>query len=114
MVKSDALSIEPFINDEGEVMIQIKFSNVERYHMKVLNKTNIYLPEFLGFIEDCMVQFEEPEKEIRKGFLSVEHLKTAVNLIGGDSFSFQIKRKEWQRFIEIQAEKLLLSGVIKI
>lgn len=114
MTKADLISIEPVPKEDGTPIMEIKFAKVARWTPKTLLQKQIEVTEWLQFLEDCFQQFKDENHTIKPGFLSVEHAKTQVNLIGEGTHSFSIPKNKWKRFVEEQAEKLLLNGIISV
>lgn len=109
--KVELLAINPKVID-AEVKIEIIFSEVAKWVPKELLKLELTVPEWLHFLENCFIQFNNSEHIITSPFLAVEHQKSQINLIGSDKYSFAVPKTKWKCFIEEQAEKLFHLGII--
>jgi len=113
MVAAELFSIAPKMG-EKELKMEVIFSKVARWTPEVLLKAEIDIHTWLRFLDDCFKQFENPNHTLTPGFFTVEVTKSQYKLIGGGTHSFVIPKGKWKRFIEEQAEKLYLSGLISL
>jgi hypothetical protein len=111
MINADLLAINPKMVGE-ELKMEVTFSDVAKWTLKELLKTEIDTRAWLRFLDDCFKQFEDPTHTLTPGFFAVEVMKSQYKLIGGGTHSFAIPKGKWKRFIEEQVEKLYLAGVI--
>lgn len=111
MTTADLLLIKPKQVD-NEIKIEVTFAKNAKWVPTTLLKTEIDIHTWLRFLEDCFTQFEIPTHPITPGFFTIEIMKSQYKLIGGGTHSFVIPKTKWGRFIEEQAEKLYLSGII--
>lgn len=113
MIAADLLAINPKQVGE-EIKMEITFSNIARWAPKELLKTELDIHVWLRFLDGCFKQFTEPTHPLTPGFFTVEVMKSQYKLIGGGTHAFVIPKTKWKRFIEEQAEKLYLSGIITL
>ena len=111
ILKANLFNANP-VEIEVELKMEINFSEVAKWAPKELLKIVIPIPEWLQFLEDCFIQLEKPAHVFSPGNLSITCQSSQVLLIGSNRSSFSIPKTKWKRFVEIQAEKLLLSGAI--
>ena len=111
ILKADLFSANP-VEIEGELKMEINFSEAARWAPKELLKIVVPVSEWLQFLEDCFIQLERPAHVFTPGNLSITCQSSQVLLIGSNRCSFSIPKTKWKRLIEIQAERLLLSGAI--
>ncbi|RUP42179.1 MAG: hypothetical protein EKK63_02460 [Acinetobacter sp.] len=111
MMNADLLAINPKVVGE-ELKMEVRFSQAARWTPRELLKAEIGIHDWLRFLDDCFKQFEDPTHPLTPGFFTVEVMKSQYKLIGGGTHSFVIPKSKWKPFIEEQAEKLYLSGII--
>jgi len=109
--KADLLAIDPKEIDQ-EIKIEIVFSEIAKWAPKELLKITISIKEWLQFLEDCFVRFDNAEHVASSSSISLDFQKSQVKFIGSNDCSFAIPNNKWKRFVEEQVEKLFLLGVI--
>jgi len=112
--KAELLAINIKVINNEEVKIEIIFGEIARWVSKELLKIEISIEEWLKFLENCFIQFDNPEHIIDSLFLSVKHENSQTKIIGQNAYAFAVPKNKWKRFIEEQAEKLLKEGIITI
>jgi hypothetical protein len=113
--KAELLGIEPKeISNEAdnEIKMELIFSEIAPYSPKELLKVTIAVTEWLEFLENCFIQFSNPDHIVKTPSLAVEHQKSQICIVGDDKYYFPVPKDKWKRFIEEQVEKLFHLGII--
>jgi hypothetical protein len=111
--KAELLSIVPKEVD-GKVKIEVIFSDIAKWLPKELLKIEITLEQWLQFLEDCFKQLKDPDHVVVPFDITLDFQKSQVKVIGLGEYAFSFPKSNWKRFIEGEAEKLLLTGVIQL